>query len=60
MDRKQVIQKVNSILDTYCTGCFLIHHHRKQYGKKYAQSFCIQKCTVGEQLQKYGRKLVEE
>ncbi|EKN63736.1 zinc-finger domain-containing protein [Schinkia azotoformans] len=57
MDRKQVIEKVGSLLDTYCNGCFLIHHHRKEYGKKYAQSFCIKNCTVGIELQKYGREL---
>jgi len=57
VDRKQVIEKVGSILDTYCNGCFLIHHHRKEYGKKYAQSFCNNKCTVGCELQKYGKIL---
>ncbi|WP_102346493.1 zinc-finger domain-containing protein [Bacillus sp. Marseille-P3661] len=57
MDKKQLIRSVGELLDTYCNGCFLIHHHRKEFGKKYAQSFCINKCTVGESLQKIGKKL---
>lgn len=57
MDRKEAIEKVGEILDTYCNGCFLVHHHRKEFGKKYAQSFCIHQCTVGSELKKYGKIL---
>ncbi|OQP16050.1 zinc-finger domain-containing protein, partial [Geobacillus zalihae] len=31
---------------------------RKEYGKTYAQSFCIQQCTVGEQMRQYGEMLL--
>ncbi|NSL52632.1 zinc-finger domain-containing protein [Calidifontibacillus erzurumensis] len=58
MDRKQVIEKVGYLLDTYCNGCFLAQYHRKEFGKKYAQSFCIHKCTVGCELKSYGKKLI--
>ncbi|HHY73501.1 MAG TPA: zinc-finger domain-containing protein [Bacillus bacterium] len=57
MERKQVFEKVSSLLDTYCNGCFLARHHRKEYSKKYAQTFCIKQCTVGSELQKYGKTL---
>ncbi|WP_018660253.1 zinc-finger domain-containing protein [Heyndrickxia acidiproducens] len=57
MERKQLIQEVDEILNTYCKGCLLKAHFRKEYGKKYAHQFCIRQCTVGEQLKKYGEKL---
>ncbi|MBD8068145.1 zinc-finger domain-containing protein [Bacillus sp. PS06] len=57
MERKKIIEEVGEILDTYCNDCFLKTHNRKEYGKSYAQVFCIKKCTVGETLREYGRKL---
>lgn len=57
MDRKQVLMEVSDILDTYCNDCFVKSHFRKEYGKNYAQSFCIHQCTVGEKLKEYGKKL---
>ncbi|WP_416826667.1 zinc-finger domain-containing protein [Ectobacillus polymachus] len=57
MRKKELITEVNELLDTYCTGCFLNSYFRKEYGKHYAQTFCIKKCTVGEQLKKYGKEL---
>ncbi|MGG3922437.1 zinc-finger domain-containing protein, partial [Geobacillus thermodenitrificans] len=44
--------------ETYCDGCFLKSTFRKEYGKTYAQSFCIQQCTVGEQMRQYGEMLL--
>lgn len=60
MDPKTLRQEVGELLDTYCDGCFLKQHHRSQYGKKYAQSFCIKKCTVGQTLKEYGNKLLNK
>ncbi|PWA13270.1 zinc-finger domain-containing protein [Pueribacillus theae] len=60
MQRKQVICKVNDILDTYCTDCFLKQFLRQTYGKNHAQRFCIRECSVGEELQKYGDKLLKK
>lgn len=42
----------------YCDGCFLKSTFRKEYGKTYAQAFCIQRCTVGEQMRQYGEMLL--
>lgn len=57
MNRKELFSEVGEILDTYCKDCFLKSHFRKEYGKKYAQTFCIKKCTVGQRLKEYGDKL---
>ncbi|MEI4800880.1 zinc-finger domain-containing protein [Bacillus sp. NPDC077411] len=57
MNRKQLITEVNDLLETYCDGCFLQKHFRKEHSKYYAHSFCIRQCTIGEKLQKYGKQL---
>ncbi|MDF0727909.1 zinc-finger domain-containing protein [Cytobacillus sp. S13-E01] len=57
MNKKLIRLEVGEILDTYCQDCFLKSYFRKEYGKKYAQSFCINKCTVGQKLKNYGQKL---
>ncbi|WP_026694885.1 zinc-finger domain-containing protein [Peribacillus kribbensis] len=57
MDRKKIYTEVDEILDSYCEGCFLKTFHRKEKGKAYAHKFCISKCTVGEELRNYGKKL---
>ncbi|MFC4322744.1 zinc-finger domain-containing protein [Litchfieldia salsa] len=57
MNRKKLIEEVGEILDTYCKDCFLKAQNRKEFGKAYAQTFCINKCTVGETLKEYGKRL---
>ncbi|PLT28397.1 zinc-finger domain-containing protein [Peribacillus deserti] len=57
MDRKQIFSEVDEILESYCAGCFLKSHHRKEKGKAFAHKFCISQCTVGEKLKEAGRKL---
>ncbi|RSK27321.1 zinc-finger domain-containing protein [Bacillus sp. HMF5848] len=57
MSRKKIFTDVHYLLDTYCEGCFLKKHFRKEFGKANAQAFCINKCTIGEKLKEYGNKL---
>jgi len=57
LDRKQLFEEVDSLLETYCNGCFLKAAFRKEKGKTYAHQFCISACTVGEKLKSYGKKL---
>jgi hypothetical protein len=56
-ERKEILAKLNEIHDLYCEGCFLKATFRKEFGKTYAQSFCINQCTVGEMIKQYGEKL---
>ncbi|WLR53010.1 zinc-finger domain-containing protein [Bacillus tianshenii] len=57
MKRKEIIEEVTELIDTYCTDCLLRAHHSKEYGRKQALRFCIKQCTVGEKIQQYGKKL---
>lgn len=56
--RKEILDKLNELHQTYCEGCFLKSTFRKEYGKTYAQSFCINQCTVGEKMRQYGAMLL--
>ncbi|MED3785440.1 zinc-finger domain-containing protein [Geobacillus stearothermophilus] len=56
--RKEILDQIAWLEETYCDGCFLKSTFRKEYGKTYAQSFCIQQCTVGEQMRQYGEMLL--
>jgi predicted DNA-binding protein YlxM (UPF0122 family) len=57
LEQKKALLEANQILDTYCQQCFLNAHFKKEYSKNYAQSFCINQCTVGQKLKQYGKKL---
>ncbi|MCD7033438.1 zinc-finger domain-containing protein [Metabacillus sp. GX 13764] len=55
--RKQLLDEIGTLLDTYCVDCLLKQHFRKEFGKAYAHQFCIAQCTVGQKLKKMGNKL---
>ncbi|WP_066099115.1 MULTISPECIES: zinc-finger domain-containing protein [Bacillaceae] len=57
MNRKQKLDEIGELLDTYCVDCLLKQHFRKEYGKTFAHSFCISQCTVGLKLKELGEKL---
>ncbi|MGR3764761.1 zinc-finger domain-containing protein [Rossellomorea sp. NS-SX7] len=57
MDRRQVVDKVDELIDTYCSDCLLKAYFRKEFSKARAHRFCIEECTVGEQIKSYGDKL---
>lgn len=60
MERKNILHKVNELLDTFCQDCFLNRHLRQTYGRNHAQRFCIQQCSVGDELKAYGEMLVNQ
>jgi hypothetical protein len=55
--RRQLIGNVESIMDQYCLGCFLNKYLKQEGGRRFAHRFCITKCTVGEKLKEFGKKL---
>ncbi|MEK3886095.1 zinc-finger domain-containing protein [Bacillus sp. FSL K6-3431] len=57
MKRYKVMKEIDELFSLYCDGCFLKTHHRKAFGKAYAHSFCIKKCTVGAAIQTKGKNL---
>lgn len=57
MKRCQIIKEIDQLL-SFCDGCFLKAHHKKVYSKAYAHTFCIKKCTVGEDIRAKGKDLL--
>ena len=59
MDKVSVMKEIDELTDTYCTDCLVIRDLRKKRGKTGAHRFCIEQCTVGEQLQFLGKELLK-
>ncbi|WP_306460573.1 MULTISPECIES: zinc-finger domain-containing protein [Bacillaceae] len=57
INRRELLSHVESLMAHYCEGCFLHQHMKKEGGRRSAHRFCISQCTVGEQLQEFGKKL---
>ncbi|RSK24818.1 zinc-finger domain-containing protein [Bhargavaea beijingensis] len=57
MNKMDLIQDIDELLDQYCDGCFLKKQLRTEKGKATAHRFCIKQCTVGEQLRFLGSEL---
>ncbi|MBY0122666.1 zinc-finger domain-containing protein [Bacillus sp. S/N-304-OC-R1] len=59
MNRKQLYDEVEELLNTYCQGCLLHKLHKDEKGRTYAHKFCITDCTVGEKIKLIGSKLTQ-
>lgn len=59
MNKVSVMQDIDELTDLYCTDCLVIRDLRQKRGKTKAHQFCIESCTVGEQLQFLGKELVK-
>ncbi|TXC93218.1 zinc-finger domain-containing protein [Metabacillus litoralis] len=57
MSKKQTLQELSEIIDTYCVDCLVKKHLREESGKRFAHSFCINQCTVGLKIKNVGKKL---
>jgi len=57
MERKLILEEIDNLIKNYCDGCFVYKHFRKDHSQKFAQSFCINKCTVGEKIKDMGKQL---
>lgn len=51
---RQVLKQVDTLLNTYCNGCFLHKQFVQEQGRTYAHRFCINQCTVGDSLKQMG------
>ncbi|HLU21386.1 zinc-finger domain-containing protein [Lederbergia graminis] len=58
MKRTDIYREIDELITSYCNGCFLQSHFRKQYGKTYSHQFCIKQCTIGQSLQEKGNYLL--
>ena len=59
MNKIDVMKDIDELTDTYCVDCLVIRDLRKQRGKQGAHRFCIENCTVGEQLQFLGQEMMK-
>ena len=59
MNKVSVMKEIDELTDTCCTECLVIRDLRKKRGKTGAHRFCIEQCTVGEQLQSLGKELMK-
>lgn len=59
MEKVSVMQDIDELMDMYCADCLVIAELRKTRGKQGAHQFCIEHCTVGEQLQFLGNELLK-
>lgn len=59
MNKVDVMKDIDELTDTYCTDCLVIRDLRKTRGKQGAHRFCIESCTVGEQLQFLGQEIMK-
>ena len=53
------MKDIDELTDTYCVDCLVIRDLRKARGKQGAHRFCIESCTVGEQLQFLGQEIMK-
>ncbi len=57
MNKKQIRTEVHNTVQLYCEDCMLYQHFCQIHSRAYAHNFCVNECSVGEKLQKYGEKL---
>lgn len=59
-EKKLLITQIHNTVQYYCEGCFVYAQFRKDNSRNAAQQFCNTQCTVGEMLQKFGERLIED
>lgn len=59
MNKSTVIKDIDELNDIYCKDCPVKSELRKNRGKSGAHRFCIEQCSVGEQLQFLGNELMK-
>ena len=59
MNKIDVMKDIDELTDMYCVDCLVIRDLRKSRGKQGAHRFCIEQCTVGEQLQFLGQEMMK-
>ncbi|WP_102692428.1 zinc-finger domain-containing protein [Rummeliibacillus pycnus] len=59
MEQITIVKEIDELLQGYCEDCLAKKQMRKERGKAGAHKFCIESCTVGEQLQFLGQELLK-
>ena len=58
MDRKEIYNEVEEILEQYCKGCFLYKQNRKERGRNFAHRFCITSMYGRGENEEMRRKVI--
>ncbi|WP_253701524.1 zinc-finger domain-containing protein [Bacillus sp. FJAT-27445] len=59
IERKQLLEELNFLIQHYCDGCFLYRQNVLDSGKRKSHKFCISNCTVGGEIKELGGRLTE-
>lgn len=59
LNHQQIVDEIDATNEKYCEGCFVKAQLRKDRGKQGAHLFCIETCTIGEQLRFLGQELLK-
>lgn len=57
LDRTQMMREIDDVMDRYCEDCLVKKALMKERGKAGAHRFCIETCTIGEQLRFLGNEM---
>lgn len=57
LERYTIMQEIDSVIDRYCEGCLVKQTLNKERGKTAAHLFCIETCTIGDQLRFLGNEM---
>ena len=55
--RETIMQEIDSVMDQYCEGCLVKKTLNQARGKTAAHRFCIETCTIGDQLRFLGGEM---
>lgn len=57
--RESIIEEIDELTDRYCESCLVKKTLVRERGKTSAHRFCIQECTIGDQLRFLGEEMVK-
>lgn len=55
--RLKIMNEIDEVMDRYCNDCLLKRTLNKERGKTAAHRFCINECTIGDQLKFLGNEM---
>lgn len=57
LDRAHIIEEIDEVMDRFCENCLVKKTLNQERGKTAAHRFCIQECTIGDQLRFLGNEM---
>ncbi len=57
LDRAHIMEEIDGVMDRYCDNCLVKKALNQERGKTAAHRFCIEECTIGDQLKFLGDEM---